>query len=175
MDVLSLEGYTADVAGAVVGREPNTLLVTFTTEIESANWPGDLFDSAEIAGMEVFYNFDVSCVKRDSFDAWVTDVRAMSLNFSYELEVTQVNWGKGMTPESGIVVFGTSPWEPGVNLFSVAVDRWFYPVRVRASTFATAVVHESVKLVNLTEVGQAAFALKTIEQARMTFRRHRHL
>jgi hypothetical protein len=157
-----IEGFTGDAAGKVVGREPNTLLVTVSRDV--ANGLADPLSTVKIGDVEVFQSFHLTCLTAGSLDAWVTRVRVFGTYRSvYELRVAQVDLGLGEGVDREVAFV---PWEPGVHLFSVIIFALNEPMGRYLSTFATAVINKKVKQIGLTEPGEAARALMALDEAR---------
>ena len=158
----SLEGWTGDNAGEIVGRKPNTLLITLTTDGSYfVDWPEGLYQKGEaLGGVPWYYNIGVACLTPGARSAIAAHVEFIKDADAYAIEVAEIEWGG----EEEL-----KPWEPGVHLF--AVEMWAFQGPASATTLATAVIHPSLRRVNLTEGGQAVSAL--LSQAERIRRRGR--
>jgi hypothetical protein len=148
-----LEGWTGDNAGDIVGREPNTLLLTLTDD--GQDFPDGLWEKGEaLEGMPWYWMIGVTCLTPGARSAIATDIKYFPHAgvSAFAIEVAEIAWGG----EEDL-----HPWEPGVHLF--AVDMVAYQGLSSATTLATAVIHPSVKRMSL-EPGKATSALLSYTQ-----------
>jgi hypothetical protein len=125
-----LESWAGDNAGEVVGREPNMLLISITTE--GLGYPLGLFQNSKIGGFRVYPNCYVDCLTPNAGSAAAIDVESRAGNV-FAIGLAQLGFGD---PE---------PWDPGVHLFAVSLGR----EGNESSTIATAVITDEVPHVDL--------------------------
>ncbi len=128
-----LESWAGDNAGKVVGREPNRLLISITTE--GIGYPLELFQKQTIGKFTVYPNCDVVCLTPNAGRTAAIDVE---LRVGNVLAIGLAQLARG-DPE---------PWDPGVHLFVVT----FASAGNMSSTIATAVITEKVPHIDLRNV-----------------------
>jgi hypothetical protein len=128
-----LEGWAGDHAGSVIGRVPNTLLVSVSyTGDFMQEVPVGLFKHISFEGAEIYPYCDVECLTPNARAAFATKI-----DFSgnvVQIELLEADW-----PTDG------DPWAPGVHLFAVQLHNHGQgaPRETEASTFATAVISDT--------------------------------
>jgi hypothetical protein len=129
---LWLTGWTGDNAGNVVGREPNTLIVTLTISAPGL-LPRAINFTYEMDGGVIIYPFVVvDCLMPNARPAVATKIANRGSGFA--IEVMEVDLGRSWGG------FGDEPWGAGVHLFSVMVEDGDN----HAATIATAVIDDNV-------------------------------
>jgi hypothetical protein len=135
----SIDGWAGDHAGSVVGRKPNTLLISVTQSVEagySGPLPPDLYTKRDLDGVPWYPNVKVRCLTPNTLSAFATSVTNDHGFWGnvFAIEVRPIDWGRG-----------DDPWTPGVHLFSVTLAS--YPPQgglIAASTIATAVISDRI-------------------------------
>jgi hypothetical protein len=122
----SLDGWAGDHAGAVIGRQPNRLLLT-VSQTGGTSPPG-LFQSADFQGVRWFYNLFVSCLTPNSRNAFAVGVTSIANN-TWSILLAEVDF-----------LGGRDPWEPGIQLFSVMLGQG----GDQSTTLLTALIDEAV-------------------------------
>jgi hypothetical protein len=125
---LWLDGWAGDHAGNVVGRNPNTLLVAASFERETGP-PANIDMTQEWGGITIHPAFFVDCLSPNAAPAYVTKIRYIAGQPTYEAELAMIEdpaW---------------THWAPGVHLFTVQLHDREYNW---AHTFATAVINDDV-------------------------------
>lgn len=127
-----LESWAGDNAGDVIGREPNTLLISMTTE--GTGYPPGLFQSTEIGGLRVFPNCSVDSLTPGAGSVAAINVESRTGNV-FAIGLAQIGFGK------------SEPWAPGVHLFGVTL----LGGGAESSTIATAVIDHDVPQIDFSD------------------------
>jgi hypothetical protein len=137
---LWMHGWAGDGAVQVPGRQPNTLLISFTrTQYDE---PKDLFVNGDLYGTTWYYGIGVVCLTPGSRETIVTNIAGAGAGYS--LELLQLDRGDGK-----------APWQPGVHLFTVSI--YAYMDGGKTSAFATAVIQPAtVQQLHFKTAAQAA-------------------
>ena len=136
----SITAWAGDHAGSVIGRKPNTLLISLTQSFESGYsgpaGPAGLYEKRDLDGVPWYPGCRVQCLTPNTLSAFATSI---SNDHGYwgnvfAIEVRPIDWGRG-----------EDPWTLGVHLFSVNLGD--YPPAggfVGAGTIATAVISDRI-------------------------------
>jgi len=105
-----LEGFTGDNAGDIVGRRPNTLLVTYTSDGEE--FPDGFWEKGEaLEGMPWYWMIGVACLTPGARSAIAIHVEKVDYLDGYAIEVAEIEWGGEKDASRGNRGFTSSPSE----------------------------------------------------------------
>jgi len=136
----SISGWAGDHAGSVVGRKPNTLLISVNASVEggfgsTTMMPSGLYLKQDLGGVPWYPKCAVQCLTPNALGAFATKITSINgWGYVYAIEVRPIDWGRG-----------GDPWVAGVHLFSVILGD--YPSNggvIQASTIATAVISDRI-------------------------------
>jgi len=136
----SITGWAGDHAGSVIGRKPNTLLISVTQSFEAGYsgpvGPSGLYETRDLGGVPWYPKCFVQCLTPNTLSAFATKITNDHGYWGnvFEIEVRPIDWGRG-----------EDPWAPGVHLFSVTVGD--YPPQggfAVSGTIATAVISDRI-------------------------------
>ena len=141
-----LDGWAGDNAGKIVGRKPNTLLITASTSAPTVGHPPGLYESGQEldGGLVDFPGCYVECQTPNSRAALAININlapyrmALQGGDAWEIELAELDLGYLRMD------LPNEPWRPGVHLFSVGVYQDPEQSDNRASTMATAVIDDKV-------------------------------
>jgi hypothetical protein len=130
-----LGAWSGDNAGPVVGRESNRLLISLT--ITDGMYPAAAFQSGDFHGTRWYFNMYVANLTRDSRPAIVTAAEGFGSNYTWSLELAEVDWGDPTK----------QPWASGVQLFSVMI---LGGAGSQSGVIASAIVTDDVRRIDAT-------------------------
>lgn len=136
----SITGWAGDHAGSVIGRKPNTLLISVDASVEGgfgsgSLMPSGLYEKRDLGGVPWYSKCHVQCLTPNTLGAFATKITSFAdWGQVFAIEVRPIDWGKG-----------DDPWAPGVHLFSVSLGD--YPSGggiIKSATIATAVISDRI-------------------------------